>query len=224
MSYTLKREGQDAHGHSAGYLTPQPISLRRVSIAVSIGSVLIFSVAGLPSLTRHVRPRPPTDGLHHTLELTCHAELQRAFADLIQPVDPATHQRPAYPPAGELLARLQPIGHWETAVLFMVDAGIDELQAAGAGAPEVCLDLDHGRPHGLPNPVRMMVLWQLALLDAEGRVLGRTLLSVPLPQVERCAIEADADMAALPLLEKRFPDWPRVTVFKRPASVSPSDG
>jgi len=229
LSYTLKPEGEEARENAAAARVTQPVSVLRVGIGVGIGSIFIFSLAGLPSWSRHPRPTPVPGGMCHTgtplIEIACWKDLSLAFADLIEMVDPVTHQRPTYPTTADLFARLIPIPQWQRAVLFEIDASVSELQAAGLGDEQHCLKLNYGNALGMENRAALLACWQLVLTDDGGCIVGRISLDVPTLDVAWCGDGNDeAEIATYPVLDQRFPDWPRIAVFNRPSAEAQSDG
>ncbi len=230
MSYTLKPADETARENAAAAYVTQPISVQRVGIGVGIGAVILFSLAGLPSWSRHRPPRPPlraTDGLYHGSSPAGAAwigDVERTYADLMDVVDPVTHQRPAYPSTAELFARLLPLPHWQHAALFESDVSVEELQAVELGDRRQCETLVHRDTRRMPSDVSMSVHWQLALMDDAGRILARVFIVVPTLDSSRCGDGDEAAFATCPELEKRFPDWPRVAVFNRPPAEAQSEG
>ena len=191
--------------------------LRRVAIALSLVAIVVLALAGVPSMGGTSMPRVMSAMPRDVFDLTRSDELAAGFTDLAMPVT-ADGQRPEYPTTAELAARLEGFPDWETAALFALDATPAELFAAGLRDPDVCMALN---PAPMPESVPTLRHWKLALMDADQRVVGTTLLEVLAPGVERLVA---GPAAQSPLLESRFPDWPRALVFKRGAGGAQLDG
>jgi len=215
MSETL-----DLKTAQPGSAPPRSKALRRIAIALSLVAIVVLALAGVPSLGVTPMPRVKNAIPRDVLDLTRSDELAAGFADLAAPVEAATGQRPVYPTTGQLAERLEGLPDWQMAVLFALDATPAELFAAGVSDPDVCMVLN---PAPMPESVPMLRHWKLALMDADQRVVGTTLLEVPAPGVERLADETGR-LSGGPALEARFPDWPRAVVFKRAAGGAQLDG
>jgi hypothetical protein len=145
-------------------------------------------------------------------------ELSQGFAELCAPVD-ETGQRPAYPTIDELGARLQELPGWESAALFALDVTPAELFAAGVTDPELAATLASAPT---PELVPSLRHWTVALVDEHGQIVGTALFEVPAPDVEHLALDEGEPSGAT--LDRRFPVWPRVQVFKRAGGGAQSDG
>lgn len=188
-----------------GSAPPRSKALRRVAIALSLVAIVVLALAGVPSMGGTPMPRVKSLGPRDVLDLTRSDELAAGFTDLAMPVA-ADGQRPEYPTTAELAARLEGLPDWQTAALFAIDATPAELFAAGIRDPDVCRALN---PSPVPESVPTLRHWKLALMDADQRIVGVTLFELLAPGVERLA----GGMG--PVLESRFPDWPRAVVFTR---------
>jgi len=222
MSYMLRpeveEESEAGHQH-VHILTHEPISLRRIGIAVSLGSVIILSLAGLPSWSRH-EIRPVGDGSSHAAAAARSDELARAFADLAPAIGRPATQQAACPTTAEVDARLQALQGWHDAVLLAADVDDDDLRFAGLSEPALCATLLRERRAA---PLPLAASWRLLLLDEQQRVIGCTDFDLPHVDAPHAPIR-DADLASAPLRDARLPDWPAVAVFTRNARELPSDG
>jgi hypothetical protein len=222
MSYMLRPEDEEhaeAHHHVA-LLTREPISLKRIGIAVSLGSVIIIALAGVPSFPRHHHRLPVSDGLSHdALPFDTRAGV-KLFPELESPVDPVTCQRPAYPTILDMDARLQAEPGWHDAVLLPLDATVADLHAAGITDPALCDTLLKERHDAIGT---IDIRWRLLLLDDRQRIIGREDLFIAAPGFEQMVV-GDADITKAPCLDARMPDWPRVAVFTHDLPEVPSDG
>lgn len=200
--------------------TTKPRSKALQLIAVSLGfiALVMLALAGVPSAGLTPMPRVASLPPRAMFDLSHSDELSVGFAELCAPVD-ASGQRPAYPTTEELDARLQQMAGWESAALFALDATPGELFAAGVSDPELAATLNSAPT---PESVPSLRHWKLALMDEQGRIAGTTLFEVPAPGVEHLALGEGEPSG--PTLDRRFPVWPRVQVFKRAGGGAHSDG
>jgi len=203
-----------------GSAPPRSKALRRVAIALSLVAIVVLALAGVPSMGGTPMPRVMSVMPRDVLDLTRSDELAAGFKDLAAPLDGATMQRPEYPTTAELAARLEGLPDWQTAALFAIDATPAELFAAGLRDPDVCMSLN---PSPMPESVPTLRHWKLALMDADQRVVGLTLFELLAPGVERLAM-GTGPAGQGPVLESRFPDWPRAVVFTRAGGGAQLDG
>jgi hypothetical protein len=189
-----------------------------VGITVGFGAALVLALAGIPSPAGP--PAPPSARVPLLPAVDRTSELALGFAELREPVDPATRQRPDYPTTAQLASRLKSVSGWQTAALFVLDATPAELHAAGVEDPDVCMALN---PAPMIESFPVLRHWKLVLLDNQQRVIGTTLFEVPALDVEQLATSDDPTDSG-PVLERRFPDWPRAKVFRHDAFRAQSDG
>ena len=200
--------------------TPKSRSKALQLIAVSLGfiALVMLALAGVPSAGLTPMQRVASATPRSLYDLSRSGELEQAFAELCAPVD-ASGQRPAYPTTDEIDATLQQMPGWESATLFALDATAAELFAAGVRDPELAAGLAAAPT---PESVESLRHWKLALVDAQGQIVGTALFEVPSPDVEHLA-EGVGEPSG-PTLDRRFPVWPRVQVFKRAGGGAQSDG
>ena len=201
-----------------GKPAPRSKALQLIAVALGFIAMVMLALAGVPSAGVTPMPRVASLPQRALFDLSRSGELEQVFAELCVPVD-ASGQRPVYPTTDELDARLAQMPGWESAALFALDATAAELFAAGVTDPELAATLNS-------TPTRESVPslrhWKLALMDAQGRIVGTTLFEVPAPGVEHLAPGAGEPSG--PTLDRRFPVWPRVQVFKRAGGGAQSDG
>lgn len=221
MSDTLQPSGDvnpEAAPRPAAGPKRAPPKLWVTAFAVGLGALAIVMLAGVPSASR--RPQSHTPRVSALPAADRGGELSLGFADLREPVDPVTRQRPTYPTTAELATRLDDVTGWETAALFVLDATPAELHAAGVEDPDVCVALNSAP---MSESFPLLRHWKLVLLDDQQRIMGSTLFEVPTLEVEQLATGDDTSDKG-PVLERRFPDWPRAKVFKRLGPGAQSDG
>jgi len=198
--------------------TQRSKALQLIAVALGFIAMVMIALAGVPSAGQTPMPRVASLPPRTMFDLSRSGELSQVFAELCAPVD-AAGQRPAYPTTDELGARLEQMPGWESAALFALDATPGELFAAGMTDPELAATLASAPT---PESVPSLRHWTLALVDAHGQIVGTALFEVPAPEIEHLASGESGPSS--PTLDRRFPVWPRVQVFKRAGGGAQSDG